>query len=285
MGCPAEEKGLCVKCVIEWFISLAGTSVLSVGSKLQRGERGLKSLMMVKLWYFFLVHVNSEVVVMPGFCSRHLGFPSVSVSNVDVAAEPWPVATVQGSLSESVWLKFSVFNMDTKGPSGTFKRSSLKRSASGSQKVRWILSRSVTFNRWLSITLPSWLQPGVFSFVFKDVFYHMISIFLNYTYNGSNFESKFDVNAIYLRCFLCHSETSWLFWEWLVLHSCCHMEPLLRPESILGPNQSFYSLCVQCNDMHHSGLLVSTWSALPAPANFQLSRVWSWAAARSSTAV
>lgn len=37
------------------------------------------------------------------------------------------------------WLKLWVFNMDPKGPSSTFKRSSLKRTTSGSQKVRWSL--------------------------------------------------------------------------------------------------------------------------------------------------
>lgn len=119
MGCPAEEKGLCVKCVIEWFISLAGICVLSVGSKLQRGERSLDTFNDVRrviVW-----SASPEAAAMPWFQCEHLR--SLPVSDV--------VTSLWGSL-----FKFHVVNMDTKGPSGTFKRSSLKRSMSGSQKVR-----------------------------------------------------------------------------------------------------------------------------------------------------
>lgn len=118
MGCPAEERSVRVKCVIQWFISLAGISVLSVGRKLQRRERRPDTWNDVRA----PSREIPEVADMPWLQNGHVRF--------------LPAVFLWGLLRQTLHPRSSSLIMDPKGPSAAFKRSSLKRSTSGSQKVR-----------------------------------------------------------------------------------------------------------------------------------------------------
>lgn len=166
--------------------------------------------------------------------------------------------------------------MDNKGPSSTFKRSSLKRSASGSQKVRW----NLTFNRWFctsALSQHTWsvficLEKKCYSLIFWCFSWNVFVAFI-LKVNVWCCSKKDLTTALYLQTshfmpfILKHPETIWVLWEWLVLHSMSHATITMSwPESTSAPNQSFQSPFVWHNDMHHSGPLVvywcGTWSAL-----------------------
>lgn len=162
------------------------------------------------------------------------------------------------------WLKLWVFNMDPKGPSSTFKRSSLKRTTSGSQKVRWSLfgahSTGDSETALTSFHVLSWGEKCFTVFYCVSFLWNVVMAFILKVNVWCCFTNDQQLHFI-----LASSSTFFSLFCIPRPYDCsmntqCHMGPSLWV-LVLVPNQSLQSLFVPHNDTNHSRLPVICWCA------------------------